>query len=164
MKNMLLAVLLLLPIAAMAAQKIGVVDPIAALQGADEFQDRYDKLQSSLQDDKDHLDRLQSQLKQIRERLDTEGMTMSEDARESLQTKGQKKVIELRSLQQTAQRKMSKGQQEILKVMEPKLRKAVDSVAESRGLDLVINAQAVVYAGDEVNITDEVAAQLNAMN
>src|SRR5699024_7065868 len=111
-----------LPLTAMAAQGIGIVDPIAALQGADEFQGRYDKLQDSLKDDKSRLDTLNSQVKQIRERLEKEGMTMSEDDRQSLKTKGQQKMIELRNLQQSAQRKMGKGQQEILKVMEPKLK------------------------------------------
>lgn len=163
MKKVLIAVLMMLPLAAMAEQSIGVVDPIAALQGADEFQSRYDKLQSSLKDEKGRLDQLNSEVKQIRERLDKNGVTMSDDDRQNLQTKGQQKMIELRNLQQSAQRKMSKGQQAILKVMEPKLKKAVDAVADEHHLDLVVNAQAVIFAKDGMDITDEVSKKLNKM-
>lgn len=163
MKKILVAVLLMLPLAAMAQQSIGIVDPIGALRGASEFQSRYDKLQDSLKDDKSRLEQLNSQVTQIRDRLDKEGMTMSEDDRQNLKTKGQQKMIELRNLQQSAQRKMGKGQEAILKVMEPKLKKAVDAVAEKHHLDLVVNAQAVVYAKDGMDITDEVSKQLNNM-
>lgn len=163
MKKIVFAILMLLPLAAMADQTIGVVDPIAALQGADEFQSRYSKLQDSLKDDQARLQKLQGEVKQIQERLDKNGMTMSDDDRSNLQTKGQQKMIELRNLQQTAQRKMNKGQQEILKVMEPKLKKAVDTVAARHHLDLVVNAQAVIFAKDGMDITNEVAKQLNAM-
>ncbi len=163
MKKILVAVLLMLPLAAMAQQSIGVLDPIGALRGASEFQSRYDKLQDSLKDDKSRLEQLNSQVNQIRDRLDKEGMTMSEDDRQNLKTKGQQKMIELRNLQQSAQRKMGKGQEAILKFMEPKLKKAVDAVAERHHLDLVVNAQAVVYAKDSLDITSEVSKQLNNM-
>lgn len=163
MKKILIAVLMILPLAAMAEQGIGVVDPIEALQGADEFQTRYEKLQSSLKDDKSRLDQINSEVKQIRERLDKDGMTMSDDDRQNLKTKGQQKVIELRNLQESAQRKMGKGQQAILKVMEPKLKKAVDAVASEHHLSLVVNAQAVIYANDSMDITGEVSKKLNDM-
>ena len=90
-------------------------------------------------------------------------MTMSEDERQDLQTQGQQKMIELQNLRQSAQRKLNKGQQEILEVMEPKLKQAVETVAERENLDVVMNAQAVVYVQSNMDITDAVTQQLNKM-
>lgn len=163
MKKYLLAVALMLPLFAQAEGRTGVVDPIGALQEAKEFQDRFGKLESSLKDEQNRLDRLGGEVENMRGRLEKEGMTMSEDEREQLQTQGQQKMIELQNLRQSAQRKLNKGQQEILQVMEPKLKQAVETVAERENLDMVLNAQAVVYVKSDMDITEAVTKQLNSM-
>jgi outer membrane protein len=163
MKKYLLAVALMLPLFAQAEGRTGVVDPIGALQEAKEFQDRFGKLESSLKDEQNRLDRLGGEVENLRGRLEKEGMTMSEDEREQLQTQGQQKMIELQNLRQSAQRKLNKGQQEILQVMEPKLKQAVETVAERENLDMVLNAQAVVYMKSDMDITEAVTKQLNSM-
>ncbi|HAD63825.1 MAG TPA: hypothetical protein DD399_09385, partial [Alcanivorax sp.] len=58
---------------------------------------------------------------------------------------------------------LNKGQQEILQVMEPKLKQAVETVAERENLDMVLNAQAVVYVKSDMDITEAVTKQLNSM-
>ena len=163
MKKYLLAVALMLPLFAQAEGRTGVVDPIGALQEAKEFQDRFGKLEASLKDEQNRLDRLGGEVEDLRGRLEKEGMTMSEDEREQLQTQGQQKMIELQNLRQSAQRKLNKGQQEILQVMEPKLKQAVETVAERENLDMVLNAQAVVYVKSDMDITEAVTKQLNSM-
>ena len=72
-------------------------------------------------------------------------------------------MIELQNLRQSAQRKLNKGQQEIFQVMEPKLKQAVETVAERENLDMVLNAQAVVYVKSDMDITEAVTKQLNSM-
>lgn len=163
MKKYLLAVVLMLPLFAQAEGRTGVVDPIGALQEAKEFQDRFGQLEASLKDEQNRLDRLGGEVEDLRGRLEKEGMTMSEDEREQLQTQGQQKMIELQNLRQSAQRKLNKGQQEILQVMEPKLKQAVETVAERENLDMVLNAQAVVYVKSDMDITEAVTKQLNSM-
>ena len=163
MKKYLLAVVLMMPLFAQAEGRTGVVDPIGALQEAKEFQDRFGKLESSPKDEQNRLDRLGGEVENLRGRLEKEGMTMSEDEREQLQTQGQQKMIELQNLRQSAQRKLNKGQQEILQVMEPKLKQAVETVAERENLDMVLNAQAVVYVKSDMDITEAVTKQLNSM-
>ncbi len=163
MKKYLLAVALMLPLFAQAEGRTGVVDPIGALQEAKEFQDRFGKLESSLKDEQNRLDRLGGEVENLRGRLEKEGMTMSEDEREQLQTQGQQKMIELQNLRQSAQRKLNKGQQEILQVMEPKPKQAVETVAERENLDMVLNAQALVYVKSDMDITEAVTKQLNSM-
>ena len=163
MKKYLLAGVLVLPLFAQAEGRTGVVDPIGALQEAKEFQDRFGQLEASLKDEQNRLDRLGGEVENLRGRLEKEGMTMSEDEREQLQTQGQQKMIELQNLRQSAQRKLNKGQQEILQVMEPKLKQAVETVAERENLDMVLNAQAVVYVKSDMDITEAVTKQLNSM-
>ena len=163
MKKYLLAVLLTLPLLAQAEGRTGVVDPIGALQEAQEFQNRFGKLEASLNDQQSRLDRVGGEVEKLRGRLEKEGMTMSEDERSELQSQGQQKMIELQNLRQSAQRKLNKGQQEILQVMEPKLKQAVETVAERENLDMVLNAQAVVYVKSDMDITEAVTKQLNSM-
>ncbi len=163
MKKYLLAVLLTLPLLAQAEGRTGVVDPIGALQEAQEFQNRFGKLEASLKDEQNRLDRVGGEVEKLRGRLEKEGMTMSEDERSELQSQGQQKMIELQNLRQSAQRKLNKGQQEILQVMEPKLKQAVETVAERENLDMVLNAQAVVYVKSDMDITEAVTKQLNSM-
>lgn len=164
MKKYLLAVVLMLPLLAQAEGRTGVVDPIGALQEAKEFQDRFGTLEASLKDEQSRLDRLGGEVESLRGRLEKEGMTMSEDEREQLQSQGQQKMVELQNLRQSAQRKLNKGQQEILEVMEPKLKRAVETVAERENLEMVLNAQAVVYVKSDMDITEAVTKQLNSMN
>ena len=163
MKKYLLAVLLTLPLLAQAEGRTGVVDPIGALQEAQEFQNRFGKLEASLKDEQNRLDRVGGEVEKLRGRLEKEGMTMSEDERSELQSQGQQKMIELQNLRQSAQRKLNKGQQEILQVMEPKLKQAVETVAGRENLDMVLNAQAVVYVKSDMDITEAVTKQLNSM-
>ena len=48
--------------------------------------------------------------------------------------------------------------------MGPKFQQAIEQVAKDKKLDLVINAQAAVYVGDNaVDVTEAVSQQLNKM-
>ena len=95
--------------------------------------------------------------------MQKEGMTMSSDQQEQMQTEGQQKMIEIQSLQRKLQKRANDAQRELLQEMEPKLQSAVAEVAKKENLDLVVSAQAVIYTKPDLDITEAVTKQLNKM-
>jgi outer membrane protein len=47
--------------------------------------------------------------------------------------------------------------------MQPKLKTAMEAVAKREKLDVVLNAQAVMYTKPDLDITEAVGKQLNSM-
>lgn len=160
MKKLLFAVVMLLPMLA-NAEKVGIVNAMAALQGSDKVQQHMSQLDNELKSDGQKMQRLQGQVRKIQEKLQKENMTMSQDEVDDLRTDAQQQMIEIKSLQRKLQKKSEEGQREIMNEMGPKLQAAVEKIAKQKGLDVVVNAQAVVYAQDGLDITDAVSDQLN---
>ncbi|EKF75113.1 outer membrane protein OmpH [Alcanivorax hongdengensis A-11-3] len=163
MKKLLIALTVFLPALALADSNVGVIDPLAALQGSEHVQERLSALDSEMKSDQADLQKLSAEVQSLQQKLEKDGMTMSSDKVDELRTQGQQKVIELKSLQRKLQKKSSEGQRAILEEMQPKLQKAVEKIAKDKKLDLVVNAQAVIYAEDGMDITDAVSKQLNKM-
>ncbi|MDX1805239.1 MAG: OmpH family outer membrane protein [Alcanivorax sp.] len=163
MKKWLIALVAILPMLAFAEGKVGIIDPLAALQGSEHVQQKLSALDKDMAADKQELKKLNSEVASLQKKLDKDGMTMSSDKVDELRTQGQQKVIRLKSLQHKLQKKSSEGQRAILEEMQPKLQQAVEKIAKQKNLDLVVNAQAVIYAQDGMDITAEVSKQLNKM-
>ncbi len=163
MKKTLVALTLLLPALAMADGTIGVLDPIAALQSSDNVKAKMSSLENELSADEQKLNSLQSDVQKLQQKLQKEAMTMSADQQETLKTQGQQKMIEIQSLQRKLQKRANEAQREILEEMQPKLKTAMEAVAKREKLDVVLNAQAVMYTKPDLDITEAVGKQLNSM-
>ena len=163
MKKTLVALTLLLPALAMADGNIGVLDPIAALQSSDNVKAKMSSLENELSADEQKLNALQNDVQKLQQKLQKEAMTMSADQQDTLKTQGQQKMIEIQSLQRKLQKRSNEAQREILEEMQPKLKTAMEAVAKREKLDVVLNAQAVMYTKPDLDITEAVGKQLNSM-
>lgn len=163
MKKWIVAFALLLPALAVAEGRVGVIDPIGALQAADNVKSRMSELEKELSGDEQRLNNLRQEVGKLQEKMQKEGMTMSAEQQQNMQTEGRKKMIEIQSLQRKLQKRANAAQRELLQEMEPKLQKAVAEVAKQENLDLVVSAQAVIYTKPDLDITDAVTKQLNKM-
>lgn len=157
-----LIALVSLPGLALAEKKIALVNPIEAIRKSNEVKASQMEMQSNFGDEREKLQKLQKEISQIDQKLKKEGMTLSDKKKKNLQDKRQSKVIEARQLQKLVQKRMKGEQQEILKKMRPKVMKAVEDVAKEKGYDMVLNVQAVMYAGEGLDITSQVVKKLNA--
>lgn len=162
-KKTLVVLALFLPSLAMAEASVGVLDPIAALQSSNNVKTRMSSLENELSGDEQKLNRLQNDVGKLQQKLQKEAMTMSADEQDTLKTQGQQKMLEIQSLQRKLQKRASEAQREILSEMQPKLKKAIESVAKREKLDVVLNAQAVMYTKPDLDITEAVGKQLNSM-
>ncbi|MFT6637168.1 MAG: outer membrane protein [Alcanivorax sp.] len=102
-------------------------------------------------------------MQKLQQKLQKEAMTMSADQQDTLKTQGQQKMIEIQSLQRKLQKRANEAQREILEEMQPKLKTAMEAVAKREKLDVVLNAQAVMYTKPDLDITEAVGKQLNSM-
>ncbi|MCG8392550.1 MAG: OmpH family outer membrane protein [Pseudomonadales bacterium] len=162
MKKWILAVLFIVPALAMADGRVGVIYPLKALQDTNAVQERMSALEKELSGDENRLKSLSGEVQNIQAKLQKEGMTMSTDEQEQLRTEGQQKMIEIKSLQRKLQNRAGGVEREIMEEMGPKLEAAIAEVAKKQKLDLVLNAQAAVYVGDDtLDITQAVSDQLN---
>jgi len=70
--------------------------------------------------------------------------------------------LELQQFRQQAQQNAQQGQKEELAPLQQKAVEAVKQVAKDKGIDLVVPINTVVYASDDLEISDAVIAVLNA--
>ena len=157
----ILFTLLMLPLLAVAEQKIAVIDPMQALVETEEVKSRNARLEASLETESRRLRTLRDEIGKIEEKMQRDGMTMSRQEREELTGDREAKGLEFQTLQQSLQRRVNNDRQELLESMEPKLLEAIEEVAQARGLDMVVSAQAMVYVKPELDITREVTQRLN---
>lgn len=60
----------------------------------------------------------------------------------------------------TYQADMNKVRQEEMKKIDTQIKSAIDKVAKAQGYDLVVNAQALVYATPSSDLTDAIIKEL----
>lgn len=161
MIKLALVALFCLPLLAQAETVIAVVDPMQALMEADEVKQRNAELEEAIERDGMRLRELRNQIGQIEGRLQREGMTMSTEERNRLADERDSKGLEFQSLQQRVKRRVDSDRQALLEDMEPKLLRAVEAVVEEKDIDVVLNAQAVVFAKPDMDITEEITKRLN---
>ena len=160
MKKWIVAFVVMLPALAMAESRVGVIDPIGALQAADNVKARMSALEKELGADEQRLNSLRQEVGKMQE---NQKASHSSEQQEQMQTEGQQKMIEIQSLQRKLQKRANDAQRELLQEMEPKLQSAVAEVAKKENLDLVVSAQAVIYTKPDLDITEAVTKQLNKM-
>ncbi|MCK0152666.1 OmpH family outer membrane protein [Alcanivorax sp. S6407] len=164
MKKCLLAVALLFPALALAETSIGIVYPLKALQATSAVQTKMSALEKELAPDEEKLNKLGMEVQELQTKLQKEAMTLSADQQEEMKTRGQQKMIEIQSLQRKLQGRAEATQREVMEDMGPKFQQAIEAVAKDKKLDLVINAQAAVYVGENaMDVTEAVSQQLNKM-
>jgi len=155
---------------------VGVVDVQRVLGDYADFQAAVEKVKGSVAPVEEEMKKMQSSI----EAIVTEGRAIetkaknpaaSDEARaeaqaqvNELQQKLQKAQIDLQQFRQQAQQLAQQGQQEELAPLQAKAVEAVKTVAEDKGIDLVLPKNTVIFSSDSLEISDAVIAVLNAGN
>lgn len=154
---------LCLPITALAAEKMAVVDPMEALMNSTAVKNRNVQLEKSIESDGQQLRKLRDELVKIEERLQRDGMTMSKNERNKLTDEREEKGFRFQTMQQSLNRRVEEDRQELLEEMEPILLRAIEEVAKDKKVDLVISANAVVYGNPNIDLTSDVTKRINQL-
>ena len=148
---------------AMSAQsadlKVGYVQVDTILQDAPQTAESGKKLEKEFSPRSQELDRMAKQIKDLETILDKEGLTLSESDRRTKERDAQNIKIEFQRKQRELREDINLRKNEELGSLQDRINKAVQSVSEAEGYDLVVYS-GVAYASKKIDITDKVLKTL----
>lgn len=142
-----------------AELKVGYVQVDKILQEAPQTAESGKKLEKEFGPRTQELDRMQKQIKDIETSLDKDSLTMSETDRRNKERDISNLKIEFQRKQRELREDVNLRKNEELGSLQDRINKAVTSVSEAEGYDLVIYG-GVAYASKKVDITDKVLKSL----
>lgn len=160
LKYLLAASLVVITGAASAADlKIGYVQVDKILQEAPQTAESGKKLEKEFSPRTQELERMQKQIRDQESALDKNSLTMSETERRNKERDISNLKIEFQRKQRELREDVNLRKNEELGSLQDRINKAVTSVAETEGYDLVVYS-GVAYASKKVDITDKVLKSL----
>ncbi len=152
----LFALVTILSSNAVAAElRVGYVQVDKILQEAPQTAESGKKLEREFSPRSQELDRTQKQIRDIEVSLDKEGVTLSESERRNKERDVSNLKIEFQRKQRELREDINLRKNEELSVLQDRINKAVQTVSETDGYDLVVYG-GVAYASKKIDITDKV--------
>jgi outer membrane protein len=156
LKNLVIAGLLGFVMSAQGAElKVGYVQVDKILQEAPQTAESGKKLEREFSPRSQELDRMSKQIKELEAALDKEGLTISEAERRNKERDVQNIKIEFQRKQRELREDINLRKNEELGSLQDRINKAVQTVSETEGYDLVVYS-GVAYASKKIDITDKV--------
>ena len=160
LKYSLAASLLVFAVSSHAAElKVGYVQVDKILQEAPQTAESGKKLEREFSPRTQELERMQKQIKDGEAALDKDSLTMSETDRKNKERDLNNVKIEFQRKQRELREDVNLRKNEELGSLQDRINKAVTSVAETEGFDLVVYS-GVAYASKKIDITDKVLKSL----
>lgn len=160
LKYLLAASFIVIAGSASAAElKIGYVQVDKILQEAPQTAESGKKLEKEFSPRTQELERMQKQIRDQESALDKNSLTMSETERRNKERDISNLKIEFQRKQRELREDVNLRKNEELGSLQDRINKAVTSVAETEGYDLVVYS-GVAYASKKVDITDKVLKSL----
>ncbi|MGQ0442939.1 MAG: OmpH family outer membrane protein [Methylophilaceae bacterium] len=156
LKALLFAGLIILSVNLNAAElKVGYVQVDKILQDAPQTAESGKKLEREFSPRSQELDRMQKQIRDIEASLDKEGVTLAEAERRSKEREVASLKIEFQRKQRELREDINLRKNEELSSLQDRINKAVQTVSETEGYDLVVYG-GVAFASKKIDITDKV--------
>ncbi|MDO9050350.1 MAG: OmpH family outer membrane protein [Methylotenera sp.] len=156
LKSLVLASFMTISMNAQSAElKVGYVQVDKILQDAPQTAESGKKLEKEFSPRTQELDRMSKQIKDLETALDKEGLTISETERRNKERDVQNLKIEFQRKQRELREDINLRKNEELGTLQDRINKAVQSVSETEGYDLVVYS-GVAYASKKIDITDKV--------
>ena len=138
-----------------AELKVGYVQVDKILQEAPQTAESGKKLEREFSPRSQELDRMAKQIKELETVLDKDGLTITEADRRNKERDVQNIKIEFQRKQRELREDINLRKNEELGSLQDRINKAVQSVSEAEGYDLVVYS-GVAYASKKIDITDKV--------
>jgi outer membrane protein len=142
-----------------AELKVGYVQVDKILQEAPQTAETGKKLEREFSPRTAELERLQKQIRDIEAQLDKESLTISETDRKNKERDASNLKIDFQRKQRELREDINLRKNEELGTLQDRINKAVTSVAEADGYDLVVYG-GVAFASKKIDITDKVLKAL----
>jgi outer membrane protein len=159
-KNLFFAAIMMLSMSLSAAElKVGYVQVDKILQEAPQTAESSKKMEREFGPRSQELDKMQKQIRDIEAALDKDGVTMSESDKRTKERDVSNLKIEFQRKQRELREDINIRKNEELGALQDRINKAVQTVSEAEGYDLVVYS-GVAYASKKIDITDKVLKSL----
>ncbi len=142
-----------------ADTKLGFVNVEQILKEAPQTAESGKKLEKEFSGRQQELERMAKQVKETEASLDKDSLTMSETDRRNKERDLSNVKIEFQRKQRELREDVNLRKNEELGALQDRINKAVTSVAEAEGYDLVVYS-GVAYSSKKVDITEKVLKAL----
>ncbi len=142
-----------------AELKIGYVQVEKILQDAPQTTESSKKLEKEFAPRSQELEKMQKQIRDLETALDKDSLTMSESDRKNKERDVSNLKIDFQRKQRELREDVTMRKNEELAALQDRINKAVTSVSEAEGYDLVVYS-GVAYASKKIDITDKVLKSL----
>ncbi|MCD6039096.1 MAG: skp [Gammaproteobacteria bacterium] len=142
--------------------KIAVVNVQQLFQQSPKIADLNKQLQNKFKPRQDKLIAAQKSLQEELDKFKKESATMSEKDRTAMQNKISDDQSELSKDAATFQEDLRKEQNKIMKNVLAQLNEIISSIAKKENDGLVLDSQAVIFAGEGYDITKEVSKEFDS--
>lgn len=140
--------------------RVGVVDVRTVLQKSPQMAVMQKKLQSEFGSREKDIKTAQQQLQADSDKMSRDSSVMSAADRTALQTKIQTETQSLRTMQMSFQKDVYSKQNDAMQTLLGQLQGVIASIAKANNLSLVITKDAIAYASNDVDITDQVIREM----
>lgn len=162
LKRSLIAVLLLCSGVAFAETKIAFIDKNVAMFQSEAARVETEKLKQEFGPDEQRIRFIEQQVTEIRARLETDAAIMAEADVKAEQERVNNLLRERKGLVDKLTQIQQQRQQAFVNQYQPLLLEAIQEVVQAESIDLLLDAQSVIYAGEGFNVTALVLAAFNA--
>ena len=142
-----------------AELKVGYVQVDKILQEAPQTAESGKKLEKEFSPRSLDLERMSKQIKDLEAALDKDALTISDSDRRNKERDSQNLKIEFQRKQRELREDINLRKNEELGSLQDRVNKAVQSVAEAEGYDLVVYS-GVAFASKKIDVTDKVLKML----
>lgn len=145
-----------------AQSTIAVVNVQQLFQSSPKIADLNKQLQDKF---KSRQDKLMAQQKALQDNMDKfkkESPTMSQKAKDDLQTKINNDQASLAKDASAFQQDLNKEQTKVMKNILAQLNDVIASIAKKNSYSMVLDSQAVIYASDSADITKQVSKEYDS--
>jgi Skp family chaperone for outer membrane proteins len=146
---------------AMAQTKVGVVSLQKAILETAEIKKAGNDMQVKYKKRQDDLDKAQRDLNDIQTQLQAAQGKLSAAGEADLAARGQRKEREVKRLDEDLRADVERDRADILSRAQTRMLEVVKKVSDEKGLDLVVEAGALISFKPALDITEEAVASYN---
>lgn len=151
-----------LPAHARAETKVGYVDLQRALNNVDEGKAAKESLKREFDQKQKLLDEKKAEFDRLRQDFEKQQAIMSDDARKQKQGELERKGMDLQATFVQLQKELSEREREATRGIFDKMHALVREIAAQDGVNVVVSAEALIYADPSLDLTDELVRKYNA--
>lgn len=146
----------------MTAQvKVAIINLQKAVIDTAEIQKAQKELEARFKPRQDKAEALQKELQNIQNQLQTLAGKLTPQAEQEYNLQGQRKQRELQRITEDLQADVDRDRQDILGRSGTRMSDVVKKLAESKGLDVVVDVSNTIYFKPALDITAEATAEYN---